>query len=187
MIGFLRGIIFSFGFDYLLLDVNGVGYRISFYHPEALSVGKEILIFTYQNSSEYETNLYGFLSEDEYDLFVKLISVKGLGPKIASGILAKFSPNSVIEAIENEDITFMKRLPGIGNKTASQIILDLKGKLINPDNNINEASNQRDEDIFEALKALGYKVSEIKPIIKKLPPELGVDEGLKEALKMLMR
>ena len=89
MIGFLRGKVHLFGNDYVLLDVNDVGYRINFYHPEKLKIGEEVLIYTYENIREDEQSLFGFLSYAEYELFVKLISVKGLGPKIASGILAK--------------------------------------------------------------------------------------------------
>ena len=77
MIGFVRGIVHAFGLDYVLIDVNGIGYRIGFYHPEVLRVGKEMTIYTYQNVREDEISLYGFLSLQEYDLFTKLISVKG--------------------------------------------------------------------------------------------------------------
>ena len=89
MIGFVRGIVHAYGADYVLIDTGAVGYRINFYHPEALSKGKEMIIYTYQNVREDELSLYGFLSLEEYDLFTKLISVKGLGPKIASNILSR--------------------------------------------------------------------------------------------------
>ena len=101
MIGFVRGIVHAFSLDYVLIDVNGVGYRINFYHPEFLSLGKEVTIYTYQNVREDEISLYGFTSLEEYDLFIKLISVKGLGPKNASNILAKASVDKIVLAIEN--------------------------------------------------------------------------------------
>ena len=186
MIGFLRGKVHNFGLDYCLLDVRDVGYRIIFNHPEELSIGKEIIIYTYQSFTEYDSSLYGFLTLEEYDLFVKLISVKGLGPKVASNILSRSSADRVIEAIENNDIDFIMSLPGIGKKTASQIILDLKGKLIqNVNNDIEEG---RLKDIGEALKSLGYKNSEIKPILKALAnEELSDDELMRKALSMLVR
>ena len=186
MIGFLRGKVHHFDLDYVLLDVNDVGYRINFYHPELLKRGEEVIIYTYENVREDEQSLYGFLSIEEYDLFVKLISVKGLGPKIASGILASASVDSVIEAIENEDVSFMRGMPGVGAKTAGQIILDLKGKLVSaPSTPIN---NAKMNDVAEALATLGYKPSEIKPVIKELSKEdLSTDEYLKRALAMLIK
>lgn len=187
MIGFLRGIVHYFDSDYVLLDVNNVGYRINFFHPESLKLGQEITIYTYENIREDEQSLYGFLTLEEYDLFVKLISVKGLGPKIASGILAKASVNSVIEAIENDDVTFMRSMPGVGGKTASQIILDLKGKLVSS----NESTSYDDSkmnDVVEALKALGYKQNEIRPVIRNIAKlDLTTDGYIKAALKMLMK
>lgn len=184
MIGFVRGIVHAFSLDYVLIDVNGVGYRINFYHPEFLSLGKEVIIYTYQNVREDEISLYGFTSLEEYDLFIKLISVKGLGPKNASNILAKASVDKIVLAIENGDVDFMKAMPGIGNKTASQIILDLKGKLVETTVSVNEELN----DVADALKQLGYKPAEIKPVIKKLEKEKGsTDELIKKALVMLIK
>ena len=186
MIGFVRGIIHAYGRDYVLVDVNGVGYRISFFHPEKLSVGKEMTIYTYQNVREDEISLFGFLSLAEYDLFVKLISVKGLGPKIASNILAYASLDSIIEAIENGDVAFMKRMPGVGSKTASQIILDLKGKLVESESAA--AGNEKLRDAEEALRSLGYKAGEIKGIIKTIGKEdLSTDEYIRKALAMLAK
>jgi len=185
MIGFIKGIIHAYKENFVLIDVNGIGYRINFYHPEALSIGKEIIIYTYQHVREDEISLYGFLSLEEYDIFMKLISVKGLGPKIASNILGVATPNRLIEAIENDDIDFIKKMPGVGNKTASQVILDLKGKLIEVNKTIDDPNSK---DVLDALKAMGYKASEVKPIIDKLKSEnLSVDEYLKKALSMLAR
>ena len=185
MIGFIRGLVHAYGIDYVLIDVGGVGYRINFYHPESLSLGKQMTIYTYQNVREDEISLYGFLSLEEYDLFVKLISVKGLGPKIASAILAKASVDSLINAIEQGDVAFMKSMPNVGSKTASQIILDLKGKLV--DGDFNNAPDNLN-DVLEALKAFGYRPQEIKPVLKKLVNEKGSTEELvKKALGMLSK
>jgi len=183
MIGFLRGKVHAFSSDYVLLDVSGVGYRIHFLHPEFLQKEKEVIIYTYQNISENENSLYGFRSIEEYDFFVKLISVKGLGPKMASGMLARADYLTIIEAIEKEDLSFIKSMPGIGTKTASQIILDLKGKLAKEDE-----SNDKFEAVIEALKSLGYKLQEIKPVLKELAKEnMSEDEYIKKALGLLMK
>lgn len=184
MIGFVRGTVHAYGLDYVLIDVNGIGYRINFYHPESLSLNKEMTIYTYQNVREDEISLFGFLSLQEYDLFVKLISVKGLGPKIASGILSSASVDSIISAIETGDIDFMRRMPGIGNKTASQIILDLKGKLVEVDS----IPNEKLVDVSDALKQFGYKPAEIKGVLKKLEKENGsTEELIKKALSLLAK
>ena len=187
MIGFVRGKVHAFGMDYVLLDCNGIGYRINFNRPEHLHIGEEMTIYTYQNVREDEISLYGFLSLAEYDLFIKLISVKGLGPKIASNVLAASSVDNIISAIENGDANFMKKMPGIGAKTASQIILDLKGKLVETSKEVNK-EDPKMQDVVEALKVLGYKASEISPVVKKLKDEdLSVDEAIKKALAMLLK
>ncbi len=186
MIGFLRGKVHYFGTDYVLLDVNDVGYRINFYHPESLKLDEEIVIYTYENIREDEQSLYGFLSLEEYDLFVKLISVKGLGPKMASGILSKKKVEEVIEAIENSDVNFFKGMSGVGSKTASQIILDLKKKLVTESDT--KVSNSQLDDAIEALKSLGYKQIELKNVIKELSKEqLTSDQYIKKALALLSK
>ena len=184
MIGFVRGTVHAFGPDYVLIDAGNIGYRINFYHPEVLRKDKEMIVYTYQNVREDEISLYGFLSLDEYDLFTKLISVKGLGPKIASNILSRASVEAIITAIEIGDVDFIRNMPGIGKKTASQILLDLKGKLVETDvENSEELS-----DVAEALKQLGYKPTEIRPVMKKLANEKGsTDELMKKALAMLVK
>lgn len=185
MIGFVRGKVHAYGVDYVLIDVNGIGYRINFNHPESLTMGEEKTIYTYQNVREDEISLFGFLSLEEYDLFVKLISVKGLGPKIASSILGRSNVESIVKAIESGDVDFMKRMPGVGNKTASQIILDLKGKLVETNVDI---ADDRLKEVQEALKQFGYKAQEIKPVINSLRNETGsTDELVKKALKKFVK
>lgn len=183
MIGFLRGKVHAFSSNYVLLDVNGVGYRINFYHPEFLKLNEEVIIYTYQNVSENDISLFGFRSLNEYDLFVKLISVKGLGPKMASNMIARADYETIVEAIEKEDIAFIKSMPGIGTKTASQIILDLRGKLTS-----DEVADSKLQDVADALKSLGYKPNEIKPVLKEIgKEELTIDEYIKKALSLLMK
>lgn len=186
MIGFIKGKVHAFGKDFVIIDTGNIGYRINFNRPEYLKMNEEITIYTYQNVREDEISLYGFLSLKEYDLFTRLISVKGLGPKIASNILAIATPDRIIEAIENNDVAFMKGMPGIGAKTASQIILDLKGKL--PESGLEVIKNDpKMTDVSDALKALGYRLSEINPVINKIKGEdLSVDEYIRKALALLV-
>ena len=189
MIGFLRGTVHAFGSDYLLLDVNNVGYRINYYHPDTLAKGKEVTIYTYQNVREDEISLFGFVSLEEYDLFVKLISVKGIGPKMAMGILKGTTYERLVEGIENEDVSYIKSLPGVGNKTASQLILDLRGKIAKAEEDKSDRiDNEKLNDVAEALKSLGYKPIEIKKVIKQIAAEqLEESEYLRKALGLLKK
>lgn len=187
MIAFIKGTVFSYGIDWVIVDVNGVGYKIFFGHPEILTLNKDILIYTYQHVREDEISLYGFTSKEENDLFLKLINVKGIGPKIAMNVVSKANYKDIINSIENNDIAFLKSMPGIGAKAASQIILDLKGKLVNEqiDNKISSAIN----DALEGLKSLGYKQGELNSITNNLMEyqNLSSDEYLKIGLQLLMK
>ena len=140
---------------------------------------KDKKIYLYQNVKEDELTLYGFKTNEEKNLFLKLINVKGLGPKMALVLLAA-DVKDIISAIETENINYLKKFPKIGDKVARQIILDLKGKLVtnSPDNNFNE--------LIEALEALGYKNSDIKKIIPNIKEEK-LELQIKEALKLLLK
>jgi len=173
--------------DHVILDNNGIGYRINFMHPEVLTLNKEIMIYTYQHVREDELSLFGFISMDEYELFISLIAVKGLGPRTALNILASINSNELVKIIENNDINALKRLPGIGAKTASQIILDLKGKLIHNDNDDTKIPDSLN-DALSALKSLGYKTSEIQSLSKELikQPDKTSEEYVKLGLQILL-
>lgn len=167
----------------VIIDVNNIGYEINVPNPYSYEVGKESLIYTYEHIREDEHTLYGFKSMEEKDLFLKLIGVKGLGPKMALPIFATGSINGIIDAIERENVLYLKKFPKIGDKVAKQIILDLKGKLnvskIEEDNSM--------EDLIEVLKGLGYKEKDYKGIINKVDSSKPVEEQVKEALKLLLR
>ncbi len=187
MIAFVKGIVFSYGLDWVIIDVNGIGYKVFFAHPDELVLNKEKLIYTYQHVREDEISLYGFLSKEENELFLKLINVKGIGPKIAMNMLGKADYKAIINSIENNDIAFLKGMPGIGSKAASQIILDLKGKLVS-DKAERKLSNNL-QDALDGLKNLGYKQGELNLITNNLMeyPDLSSDEYLKLGLQLLMK
>jgi len=188
MIAFIKGKIFAISSNSIIIENNGIGYRIAIAGPERLKKDEEVLIYTYQYVREDEISLFGFISLDEYELFIKLISVKGIGPKTTLNILAKATVNDIVNAIELEDLKFIKTLPGVGAKSASQIILDLKGNLVQQETATN-IKNQELLDAKEGLKSLGYKVNEINPIIKELSknPNRTTDEYIKEALSIIMK
>lgn len=188
MIAFIKGKVISYNMDSVILENHGIGYRIYMPNPSNLILNEEVLIYTYQHFREDAQILFGFQNLEDHDLFVRLISVKGIGPKIAMGALSAASSNTIITAIETGDATALKRLPGIGAKAASQIVLDLKGKLVEAD--IEEkAVNQNLQDAVEALKSLGYRNNEIHSIMKELNQEkdLSVDEYVRKALALMLK
>jgi len=190
MIAFIKGKVFSYNAESVILENNGIGYRIFMPDASTLVLNQEVLIYTYQQFREDATILYGFQKQEEHDLFVRLISVKGIGPKIAISAMSAASTNTIIAAIENGDAAALKRLPGIGAKAASQIILDLKGKLVeNESNKTEKAINPNLQDAIDALKSLGYKNSEIHSIMKDLNKEKdkSVDEYIRLALSLMLK
>ncbi len=186
MIAFIKGKVHSFTLDWVILDCGGIGYKIYFAHPEKLRLNEEVLLYTYQYIREDEHSLFGFLSQSDYDLFTKLISVKGVGCKTANSIFASSNSDRLVQAIEVSDIEYLKKLPGIGAKTASQIILDLKGKLVSDHKEDSKLSKSL-VDTFDALKSLGYKQVELNPLIKQLEGNLdqSTDALLKLSLQIL--
>lgn len=184
MIAFIKGKVHSFTLDWVILDCGGIGYKIFFAHPEKLKLNEEVLLYTYQYIREDEHSLFGFLNQADFDLFTKLISVKGVGCKTANSIFASSNTEKLIQAIEISDIDFLKKLPGIGAKTASQIILDLKGKLVSEHKEDSKLSKTL-IDTFDALKSLGYKQSELTPLVKQL--EANVDQSTDALLKLALQ
>ena len=171
--------------SYIVLDNNGIGYLINTPNPYAFNEEKEYKVYIYQQVREDDLSLFGFKTKEEKDLFLKLICVKGLGPKMALPILATGSVTGVIDAIERENVLYLKKVPKIGDKVAKQMILDLKGKhgAITSEELI---ENSYDE-LIEVLKGLGYKEKEFKTIIPKVDNNLSIEEQVKEALKLLLK
>lgn len=188
MIAYIKGQVEIINLDSIVVEAYGVGYEINFAKPEKLTLGQSVQIYIYEHIREDEDTLYGFLNRPEKDLFIKLISVKGLGPKTAMGILRASAYHAIIAAIEQQDVAFIKSMPGIGAKTASQIILDLKGKLVQSETMAVSKSSKEMEDALEALKALGYKQSECTQVLKHFAsfPEKTTDEYVKIGLQFLL-
>lgn len=184
MIAFIKGKVHSFTLDWVILDCGNIGYKVYFAHPEKLKLNEEVLLYTYQYIREDEHSLFGFLSQTDFDLFTKLISVKGVGCKTANSIFASSNTDRLIQAIEVSDIDYLKKLPGIGAKTASQIILDLKGKLVSEHKEDSRLSKSL-LDTFDALKSLGYKQSELNPLVKQL--EKSTDQSTDALLKLSLQ
>ena len=192
MIGYLRGTITHLVADYCFLDVQGVGYRV--FIPGAtrqkLSIGKVSSLFTHMYVREDAMLLYGFYTEDEYDLFLTLTSINGIGPKVAMGILSAIDPKQFCLAISTKNIGMLTKLPGIGKKTAERMLLELKDK-IGPitddgvtDLTVNVASGDIVEEGIQALIALGYNQNEIMPIVKRIGKNV---ESVESLIKLALR
>ena len=180
-------------------STNGVGYEIqtpnSYRFQKYLE--KELVIYTSLIVREDAQLLYGFINEEEKDMFLSLIKVTGIGPKSALAILATSTPNEVKIAIENENDAYLTKFPGIGKKTARQIVLDLKGKVQITNEttetllSINEENSNNEKLVKEALlalEALGYSKREISKVEKVLNKSTfdSVDEAVKLGLKTLV-
>lgn len=181
MIAYIKGNVTYIQDNAIVIDVSGVGYEIICPNPYVFEkyMGEELFIHTYHHVREDIQSLYGFKDEDEKYLFTKLISVSGIGPKSAVTILGRVDVPHFIAAVETEDEKYLTQFPGVGKKTARQIILDLKGKLTNmvtletvSDETKKVATNHTAfEDAKGALKSLGYTEREINRIVPELQAE----------------
>lgn len=184
MYEFIKGKIDSINYNSIVIENNGIGYLVYVANPYYYEEGKDYKVFVYQQIKEDDNSLYGFKSSEEKEMFLKLISVKGLGCKMALPMFASGSTDGITDAIERENILYLKKFPKIGDKVARQIILDLKGKL-NMDNVTN--TNDSNEELIEVLKGLGYKEKEVKGIVSSVDSSIPIEEQIKVALKLLMK
>jgi Holliday junction DNA helicase RuvA len=192
MIGYVRGTISHILTDHCLMDVQGIGYRvfIAAATRQKLSVGKVSTLFTHMNVREDAILLYGFYTQDEYDLFLTLTSINGIGPKVAMGILSGIDPNQFRIAISTKNIATLTKLPGIGKKTAERMILELKDKIgvitdgDTAEVSITAVSGDIADEAIQALIALGYNHNEVMPIVKKVGKNAQTVEAL---IKLALR
>lgn len=182
MFDFIKGKIVNIGSNYVVLENNNIGFIIYTASPYSFKIDESICIYTYCYIREELFDLYGFKTIEERNLFIKLISVKGIGPKGALAVLANGDIDGLQSAIENSDVKYLQKFPGIGPKASGQIILDLKGKLGNV-----KVVDPKINDVKEALKSLGYSAQEIKKLDNFLlqNKELSIEELIKQSLKRL--
>ena len=203
MYEYIKGTVTFVGPAYVVIEASSIGYLLYMANPFRFSnkLNEEVTIYVHQAVREDAITLYGFKDYNEKQLYLKLISVSGIGPKSGLAILANDDHAGLIQAIESEDVSYLTKFPGVGKKTASQIILDLKGKLdeLEGVSTSVEGSVQQElslstnhgpvNEAIEALAALGYSAREIKkiePDIRKLNKET-TDAYLREALRLLMK
>ena len=185
MYEYIKGVLTVIESNYIVIESNNIGYLIYTANPYSFNINEEYKVYLYQQIREDENSLYGFKTKEEKSLFLKLIGVKGLGCKMALPMLATGSIDGIIDAIERENILYLKKFPKIGDKVARQIILDLKGKLV--ENNYKDINISNNSELIEALQALGYKNNEINKVVASVNVELSIEEQIKEALKLLLK
>lgn len=167
----------------ITLNNNGIGYQIYTAKPFSYEINEVYTIYLYQHVRENELSLYGFNTEVEKQVFLELIKVKGLGPKITLPMFAVATVEDILGAIQNGNVDYLKRFPKIGEKLARQIILDLKGKFVLKNLTLKAEENE----LNQALLALGFKQTKINQISAKVDDELPLAEQLRMALRLLIK
>ncbi len=180
----IKGTVSSVKPSHIVIENNGIGYLILSPYPYQYHIGDEITCFVHHYIREDVDALYGFDTYDSKALFLKLIGVSGIGPKSALSILASPNVDETMYAIETGNIKFLTKFPGIGTKSAQQIILDLKGKLVNEEDGLIPA---QEDDVTQALLALGYSKTEIRKTLKKINSDQSVEDMIKQALQLLIK
>ena len=184
MFYFLRGKIALVNKDSVVIDVHDVGYELLVSHIEDYYVGEDVFVYTHNVVREDENYLVGFKTKEEKDVFLSLIKVKGLGPKTVINALSATTPTDIVNAIMSNNVAYLKKLPGLGAKAAGQIILDLKGELTGGE----KGNPKQYEDVYEALKTLGFKGAAIDRVLATInEPNATTEEILRIALSKLKK
>jgi len=190
MIGRITGTLAEKSPPQLLIDVNGVGYEVdvpmsSFYNLPGL--GERVTLLTHFVVREDAQVLFGFLTHDERATFRLLVKISGVGPRTALAILSGLSVNELAQAVSLQEAGRLVKVPGIGKKTAERLMLELKGKLGDAISAPTSVASHAQGDILQALLALGYSDREAAAALKALPADVGVNDGIKQALRALAK
>ena len=195
MISRLTGVLLEKQPPQIVIDVHGVGYEVevsmqTFYTLPAL--GENVQLFTQLIVREDAHLLFGFADKAERSTFRQLLKVSGIGAKTALGILSAMTADELAHAISKEDVKRLSSAPGIGKKTAERMVLELRGKLVHSGGAdlslfATSAPNDTSEDVVSTLLALGYSEREARAAIKSLPTDVDVSEGVRLALKNLLK
>jgi len=191
MIGRIKGRLIDKSPPIILVDCQGVGYELevpmtTFY--ELPDIGNDVTLLTHFVVREDAQLLFGFASHQERKIFKQLIKVNGIGAKVALSILSGISLNELMRAINQSESDSLVKIPGIGKKTADRLVLELKDKFkdIPADGSTGSIPSQVD-DIQNALLGLGYSLKDSVTVIRELPDEISVNDGIRQALKMLSK
>ena len=189
MISRLKGILETKAEKYVIMDIGGVGFKI-FVSAATLenlpAAVQSATLHTHLNVREEALDLYGFLTQEELKFFELLLTISGVGPKVALGVLSIASVKTLVSAIAKGEVEFLTKVSGIGTKIAQKIILELKDKIVKLGFEAGEAATLEDYEVIDALIGLGYTPSQARRAVRNLPKEIkGVEKRIKEALKTL--
>lgn len=194
MFSYIKGEVKIKANNFIAIDVNNIGFKIFMTEKEIqqIEIGDIVKVYTYMRVKEDDISLFGFLSNDELTMFELLISVGGIGAKSATQILSNIEPTDFALSVITEDVSKLKKLPGIGAKTAQRIILELKDKIktneaiTNEESETSAISSQNVQDAIDALQVLGYNRKSIQKAFEKIVSnDKSVEELIKEGLKEL--
>jgi holliday junction DNA helicase RuvA len=188
MIGFLRGRVIEKRRGEAWIECGGVGYRIRVGEKiyESMTLEQEAALFIHTAVREDAIELYGFLDYQTLALFEMFISVSGIGPKTASVIVGTKKREEVERAVQEADVAFFQKVPGIGKKGAQRIIVDLKGKMPSL-KELDLSESEGEDEVLEALVSFGFKKVHAQEVVGKLDASLSVEERIREGLKRLGR
>ena len=187
MIARLRGTLVYVGIESVVVDVRGVGYRVGVTTrtiADLPTIGSEVVLHTHTLVRDDQLALFGFPSERELEAFTVLLGASGVGPKVALAVLSTLSPDQLAEAMLNEDLGALSSVPGIGNRTAQKIVLELKPRFAAVGAGVVGGGSERGK-VREALEGLGYQPAEITEALGLVDADLGVEEQLRDALRTL--
>jgi holliday junction DNA helicase RuvA len=187
MIGKIKGTLVFTENNYGLIETSGgVSYQ-TYLTPKIISqysIGDSIDIFTYLQVRDDALVLFGFETKKEYDFFTLLLTVPGVGPKTAFGVISFTQTDELLQAVRDNSIDYFTRVPGLGKKTAMKIILELSQKMKQEFKMEKMFMSQDDKTVIDALVSLGYASQEAKNIFQKLPKDLSVEQKITTALKL---
>lgn len=187
MISSLKGTVIFKNPRAATLEVGGLGYQVHFLSEtlEALSVGQEVFCFTYLAVRENSLDLYGFLNQEEFDFFILLLGLTGIGPKSALATLSLAPPKTIRQAVISADAGYLAKVSGLGKKSAEKIVLGLKDKL-GADEEFQTKNTNEENDILDALLAIGFSSREAREAIKNTSTDIvDINDRIKEAIKIL--
>ena len=187
MISRLSGTVWSVGTDHLVIRVGGVGLHVR--APSGVlarlgDIGQPVELFTHLHVRESELSLFGFLTEEELTLFKLLLSVSGVGPKVALSLLGTVAPDALRQAVVREEPGLLSRVPGIGPKTARAIIFHLRDRIIPAGQEVAPLLSDTDAEVIAALTGLGFSLIEAQTALQNLPRDetMSVEERVRGAL-----
>jgi Holliday junction DNA helicase RuvA len=190
MISYIRGKILQKKPGEVIVEANGLGYSVLIPLTTYFKLGEagsQVELLAYTHLTENSLSLFGFASQEEKDIFLKLITISGIGPKIALNILSGIEASELEEAVRNTNVTRLSMVPGIGQKTALRIIMELSDKLEKKEKVLSKKGSKEREDLVSALVNLGFRRKEAEQVVDGTLSSLGLEAGFDQLLRECLR